>query len=111
MEDNFEKINSDERIDRKYLETIADFCTFEIDYYCDFIDCEIIEFDLAAQNTGNIFCYKYVKDMDEYFLIEKPLAFTMKTSDYQIPKKVLDGIFSVGRDYFKYDTEIKKLIK
>ncbi len=66
--DLFEKINGDSRIDRNALDEIVLFSTIEIDYYIETDEYEEIQFDLAAQNTGNVYNYRHMKATDEYVL-------------------------------------------
>lgn len=95
--DLFEIINSDSRIDRNLLDKSALFSTFEIDYYTETDEYEEIQFDLAAQNTGNIYNYRHMKSTDEYVLLSI-VAFSLKTNNYEIPRDVLKQIFAVAKD-------------
>lgn len=109
----FMTINSDEIIDRKALNQVAFFSTFEIDSYYECDDYEKVVFDLAAQNTGNIYSYKYYKKSGIYELDKEPALFTAVTKNYNIPTQVLDQIFTVARnkkqDFKIIDVLIKKL--
>lgn len=105
---SLEEVDSDERIDKKSLREIADFTTFEIDTYEDKGDYEIVQFDLAAQNTGNIFCYKHLKENNQYILIDAPLVFTLKQDFTDIPDSILENIFAVARDNKESIRKLKK---
>ena len=59
INDSFNIINNNENI-KEYFKKYILFSTFEIDYYSENEKYEYIQFDLAAQNTGNIFNYKYI---------------------------------------------------
>ena len=93
----FETINDNIKI-KKYFDKYLDFCTFEIDYFEEIGDFEYIQFDLSAQNTGNIFKYRYNKKNDEYTLIGQPLLFSTKVDNFDIKKEILKEIFDVGRE-------------
>ena len=104
----FERINSDTRIDKNYLNTIAYFNTFEIDCFDSSKDYEDIQFDLAAQNTGNIFSYRYLKNTDEYIMIDNPMLYSANQRFCEIPKSQLEKIFKVGKDN---EVNIKSITK
>ena len=94
----FCKIDRELIQNRESLESIFLFCTFEIDKYekCD--EYEIVTFDLAAQNTGNVFTYKYDFKTGEYELLDY-LMFTY-IGPYNFPglnNEVLDEIFTIAR--------------
>lgn len=110
MEETFEKINSDPRIDKNELHKIAYFSVFEIDYYVETDEYEEIQFDLAAQNTGNIYNYRHIKGTDEYVLLEIPCAYSLKVKNYEIPIHILKQIFEVAKDNAN-NLNNKKLIK
>lgn len=107
---SFEKINNDSRIDRKKLDEIGLFSTFEIDEYYNEEDCEKVTFDLAAQSTGNVFSYIHLKESDEYVLYGIPSAYTMKKSFVKIPRDILEQIFNVARDN-QVDIETIKILQ
>ena len=92
----FETINDNEKI-KNYFDKYLNFCTFEIDYFEEIGDFEYIQFDLSAQNTGNIFKYRYDKTNDEYTLLEQPLLFVTKVDNFDIKKEILKEIFDIGR--------------
>lgn len=94
----FMSINSDELIDRPALDNIAFFSTFEIENYYDCEEYERITFDLAAQNTGNLYCYRYYKKENIYVLEKKPILFSTINENYEIPTHILDQIFTVARN-------------
>jgi len=93
----FEVINDNQKI-KKYFQKYLNFCTFEIDYFEEIGDFEYIQFDLSAQNTGNIFKYRHNIKTDEYVLLEKPLLFATKVDNFDISKEILKEIFEVGRN-------------
>ena len=93
----FETINDNKKI-KKYFDKYLNFCTFEIDYYDVIGDFEYIQFDLAAQNTGNIFKYRHNIKTDEYKLIGQPVVFTAKVDNFDISKEILKEIFAIGRE-------------
>lgn len=107
---SFDKINSDKRINKESLHEIARFSTFEIDYYEETEEYEEVQFDLSAQNTGNIFNYRHIKDTDEYILMDK-LLFSLKGKEYEIPKNVLKEIFIVAKENKEEIKNIKALLK
>jgi len=92
----FENINDNKKI-KNYFNKYLDFCTFEIDYFEEIGDFEYIQFDLSAQNTGNIFKYRYNKNTNEYTLLEQPLLFATKVDNFEIKKEILKEIFDVAR--------------
>lgn len=104
---SFEKINIDDRIDKKYFNDNFGISTFEIDYYFETKEKEIVQFDLAAQNTGSIFKYAYLKNQDKYELIDSAI-FSCKKDFTTIPKEILEQIFIVARDNKE---ELKQLEK
>lgn len=103
---SFNKIDKDTRIDRKELDKIAFFSTFEIEEYNIEKDCEKVRFDLAGQNTGIIFSYAHLWESDEYILYENPCMDTMKQKSDAIPRDILEQIFNVARDN---ETDIKTI--
>lgn len=109
----FEEICHDKRVDRNYFDSIVLYNDFEIDSYCSTDEYEIVQFDLDAQNTGNIFRYKFLKETGEYIMIEKPLLYTAKTGDIcpEIPRDVLDKVFSIARDNAQNMKRLEKLEK
>ena len=92
----FETIDDNKKI-KKYFDKYLNFCTFEIDYFEEIGDFEYVQFDLSAQNTGNIFKYRHNKLTDEYELIGKPLLFTTKVDNFDIKKEILKEIFDIAR--------------
>lgn len=105
---SFEKINNDKRIDKEKLKGIAFFSTFEIDSYEENDEYEELQFDLAAQDTGNIYRYRHIKKNDKYILIDKSL-YTLKDVNYDLPKKALDAIFIVAKENKQEIDNIKLL--
>ena len=61
----FETIDGNKKI-KEYFDKYLIYSTFEIDNSEKKDDYEYIKFDLAAQNTGNIFKYKYNIKTNEY---------------------------------------------
>ena len=106
----FEVINDNKRI-KDYFKEYFIFSTFEIDSYKKKDDYEYVQFDLAAQNTGNVFKYKYNIKTNEYKEIEKPSLFYSRVDNLEIPNEILKEIFYVARENrYLIDLE-KKLIK
>lgn len=93
----FETINDNKKI-KDYFDKYFFFCTFEIDYYEKIGDFEYIQFDLSAQNTGNIFKYRHNIKTDEYKLVGNPVIFSSKVDDFDIKKEILKEIFDVARE-------------
>lgn len=93
----FETINDNKKI-KEYFDKYLFYSTFEIDFYEKIGDFEYIQFDLAAQNTGNIFKYRYNKKTDEYKLIENPVIYTAKVDNFDISKEILFEIFNIARE-------------
>ena len=93
----FESINDNKKI-KEYFDKYLNFCTFEIDYYEKIGDFEYIQFDLSAQNTGNIFRYKHNIKNDEYALTTTPAIFSSKVDNFDISKEILKEIFDVARE-------------
>jgi len=109
---SFEKINGDIRIQKhkEYLDGLCMFSTFEIDDYYVEDDVEYVKFDLAAQNTGNIFTYKHNLITDEYELCSVPCLYTWKGNEANFTREVLDSIFEIARDNKEDIKTIKKLM-
>ena len=61
----FETIDGNKKI-KEYFDKYLFYTTFEIDFYEKIGDFEYIQFELAAQNTGNIFKYRYNSKTCEY---------------------------------------------
>ena len=92
----FEKIDDNKKI-KEYFDQYLFYSTFEIDFYEKIGDFEYVKFELAAQNTGNIFNYRYDIKNDKYMLIEQPVVFTAKIDNFDIKKEILKEIFNVAR--------------
>lgn len=109
---SFEKINGDIRIQRhkEYLDSLCLFSTFEIDDYYKEDDTEYVMFDLAAQNTGNLFRYRHDLNTDEYELLGNPVLYSWKGVEVNLTKDVLDSIFDIARDNKEDIKVLKKLI-
>ena len=97
----FNEIDGDDRImvHREFLKSLFIYSTFEIDYYYQDGDNEYVQFDLSAQNTGNIFRYKHNLITDEYELCEMPLIYST-TGEYicELPIDFIKSVFDVARD-------------
>ena len=93
----FDTIDDNKKI-KDYFDKYLFFCTFEIDYYEKIGDFEYIQFDLSAQNTGNVFKYRYNIKLDEYDLIGTPTIFSSKVDNFDIKKEILKEIFDVARE-------------
>ena len=93
----FEKIDDNKKI-KEYFDQYLFYSTFEIDYYEKIGDFEYVQFDLSAQNTGNIFNYRYNIKNDKYTLIKQPVVFTAKVDNFDIKKEILKEIFNVARE-------------
>lgn len=93
----FETIDSNKKI-KEYFNNYLVYSTFEIDYYDKIGDFEYIQFELAAQNTGNIFKYRYDIKNDKYILIDNPVIYTSKVDNFDITKDILDEIFNLARE-------------
>lgn len=97
----FEQINNDDRIKchKGFLESLFIFSTFEIDYYYEDGNTEYVQFDLSAQNTGNIFKYKHDLVTDEYELCEMPIIYsTIGEIISEFPVDFIKSVFDVARD-------------
>ena len=105
----FEKIDNDERIDKDYFHKLVDFSTFEVDDFSENENYETVQFDLAAQNTGNIFVYNHFKADNRYVLEGTPFLYTFKEKFYNIPALILENIFDVAIENKAYIRELKKL--
>ncbi|MBR6690284.1 MAG: hypothetical protein IKL65_03030 [Bacilli bacterium] len=92
----FETIDDNPKI-KKYFDKYLNFCTFEIDYFEEIGDFEYVQFDLSAQNTGNIFRYRHNIKTDEYILTDNPAIFSSKVDNFDISKEILKEIFDVAR--------------
>ena len=106
----FEVINDNKKI-KEYFKEYLIFSTFEIDSYEKKDDYEYVQFDLAAQNTGNIFKYKHNIKTDEYIQFEKPLLFSSKVSNIEISNEILKKIFLIAKENNELLQLEKKLIK
>lgn len=106
---SFEKITNDERIQRhkSFLNKLCTYSTFEIDEYYVKDNIEYIQFDFAAQNTGNIFKYKHNLDTDEYFM-ESQLVFTYFGIE-ELPLEMVKSVFEVARDNEENIKLLKKI--
>lgn len=93
----FETIDDNKHI-KEYFDKYLFYSTFEIDYYERIGDFEYIQFELAAQNTGNIFRYRYDIKNDEYKLIDNPVIYSAKVDNFEIKKEILKEIFDIARD-------------
>jgi len=93
----FETIDDNKRI-KEYFDKYLFYTTFEIDFYETIGDFEYIQFELSAQNTGNVFKYRYSKKNDKYMLIEQPLVYSAKVDNFEISKEILKEIFEIARD-------------
>jgi len=93
----FENINDNKKI-KEYFDKYLFYTTFEIDFYETIGDFEYIQFELSAQNTGNVFKYRYSKKNDKYMLIEQPLVYSAKVDNFEISKEILKEIFEIARD-------------
>ena len=93
----FETIDDNKKI-KDYFDKYLFYSTFEIDYYEKIGDFEYIQFELAAQNTGNIFKYRYNTATNEYQLINNPVVFTAKVDNFEISNEILDEIFNIARE-------------
>ena len=106
----FEVINDNKKI-KEYFKEYLNFSTFEIDNYEKKYNYEYVVFDLAAQNTGNIFKYKHNIITDEYIQIENPLLFTSKVENIEVPNEILTEIFNIARENKELMHLEKKLIR
>jgi len=106
---SFERITNDERIQRhkSFLNKLCTYTTFEIDEYYVKNNIEYIQFDFAAQNTGNIFKYKHNLDMDEYFM-ESQLVFSY-FGPQELPLEIVKSAFEVARDNAENIKLLKKI--
>ncbi len=93
----FEKIDDNKKI-KEYFDKYLFYSTFEIDFYEKIGDYEYVQFDLSAQNTGNIFNYRHDIKNDKYELIKRPLIFSSKVDNFDISKEILKEIFDVARE-------------
>lgn len=97
----FNEIDGDDRImaHREFLKSLFVYSTFEIDYYYQDGNSEYVQFDLSAQNTGNIFRYKHNLITDEYELCEMPVIYST-TGEYicELPIDFIKSVFDVARD-------------
>ena len=93
----FETINDNKKI-KEYFDKYLFYSTFEIDFYEKIGDYEYVQFDLSAQNTGNIFNYRHDIKNDEYELVKRPLLFSTKVENFDISKEILKEIFDVARE-------------
>ena len=93
-----ENITNNERIQKhkSFLDKLCTYTTFEINVYYVEDNIEYIQFDFAAQNTGNIFRYKHNIDTDEY-IMEDQLLFTYFGLE-EIPLEIVKSAFEVARD-------------
>ena len=78
-----------------------------IDEYYVKDNIEYIQFDFAAQNTGNIFKYKHNLDTDEYFM-ESQLVFTYLGIE-ELPIEIVKSAFEVARDNKENIKLLKKI--
>lgn len=92
-----ETIDDNKKI-KEYFDRYLFYSTFEIDYYEKIGDFEYIQFELAAQNTGNVFKYRYNSKTCEYKLINNPVVFTAKVDNFDISNEILDEIFNIARE-------------
>lgn len=106
----FEVINDNKRI-KDYFKKYLIFSTFEIDSYEKKDDYEYVQFDLAAQNTGNVFKYKYNIKTNEYKEIEKTSLFYSRVDNLEIPNEILKEIFDIARENKELLELEKKLMK
>ena len=93
----FETIDDNKHI-KEYFDKYLFYSTFEIDYYEKKGDFEYIQFELSAQNTGNIFKYRYDIKNDKYKLIDNPVLYTAKVDNFNIKKEILKEIFDIARE-------------
>lgn len=93
----FETIDDNKQI-KEYFDKYLFYSTFEIDTYEKIGDFEYVQFDLAAQNTGNIFKYRYDIKNDEYKLIDNPVIYSAKVDNFEIKKEILKEIFDIARE-------------
>ncbi|MBQ2947012.1 MAG: hypothetical protein IJE04_04090 [Bacilli bacterium] len=93
----FETIDDNKHI-KEYFDKYLFYSTFEIDTYEKIGDFEYVQFDLAAQNTGNIFKYRYDIKNDEYKLIDNPVIYSAKVDNFEIKKEILKEIFDIARE-------------
>lgn len=85
---------------------LALFSNVEIDFYYIEDNIEYVQFDFAAQNTGNIFNYQYDSLNKTFSIIEVPYLYTWNDyNNIEVPVPILEKIFSVAR---KYQTIINK---
>lgn len=107
---SFEKITGDERILRhkEFLDTLCTFSTFEIDEYYQEDGVEYVQFDLSAQNTGNIFRYKHDLNTDEYFK-ECQMMYTSKGVITELPIEIVKSVFDIAKDNVENIKLLKKL--
>lgn len=109
---SFEKINGDIRIQKykEYLDSLCLFSTFEILDYDVEDGIEYVQFDLAAQNTGNLFRYRHDLSTDEYYLLGTPVLYSWRSDEVNLTKEVLDSIFDIARDNKEDIKTLKKLM-
>ena len=93
----FETIDDNKKI-KEYFDKYLFYSTFEIDYYEKIGDFEYIQFELAAQNTGNIFKYRYNSKTCEYKIISNPVIYTAKVDNFDISNEILAEIFNIARE-------------
>ena len=93
----FETIDDNKQV-KEYFNKYLFYSTFEIDYYEKIGDFEYIQFELAAQNTGNIFRYRYDIKNDKYKLIGNPVIYSAKVDNFEIKKEILKEIFNIARE-------------
>ena len=105
-----ETINDNKKI-KEYFNKYLVYSTFEIDYYEKKDNYEYVQFDLAAQNTGNIFKYKKNIKTNEYIQMEKPLLCSSKIKKLDISIEILNEIFNIARENSDLIDLEKKLLK
>lgn len=97
---------------REFLKSLFVYSTFEIDYYYQDNDTEYVQFDLFAQNTGNVFRYKHDLITDEYELCEMPVIYST-TGEYisEMPIEFIRSVFDVARDNIENIRNLDKVRK
>lgn len=108
----FEKINGEFIQYKKELGFLFNFNNFEIIKYEKNEGYELVIYDLAAQNTGNIFEYKYYYENKNYELCSVMMNSFIDTRIFLgIRREVLDHIFDIARNNQELLTIEQKLVK
>ncbi len=80
------------------MKSLALFTDLDIMEFSVFDNQEYMVFDLAAQNTGNIFAYSHSLSDDTYTLVGTPLLYTwIDISKREVPVELLKRLFDYAR--------------